>query len=82
LNVSHISNLDLDYTSGIYTGAFGHIRFSDIYAMPLELMYSGQGGKANIIGEWSWNGDSPTRFDIAIFRDIGYEFKFGLMLEA
>lgn len=129
LNVSHISNLDLDYTSGIYAGAFAHLQFSNIYKMQLELLYSAQGGKANIIGEsdlrldyilfsmanklfvsknmglhfivgpslelnldsnridyddgeWNWNGDSPTRFDIALFGGIGYEFKFGLMLEA
>ncbi|MGI9552101.1 MAG: porin family protein [Aurantibacter sp.] len=129
LNVSSISNLDLDNTSGIYAGAFAHIRFSEIYTMQLELLYSAQGGKANTIGEsdlefdyilfsmanklfvskkmgfhfivgpslelnldsnrleyddgeWIWNDDSPTRFDIAIFAGIGYEFNFGLILEA
>lgn len=129
LNISDVSNLNLEATSGIYAGAFAHIRISDIYTIQPELLYSAQGGKARNIGEsdleldyvlfsfanklfvsrkmglhfivgpslelnldgdhleyddgeWTWDNDGPTLFDIAIFTGIGYEFPFGLMLEA
>jgi opacity protein-like surface antigen len=32
-------------------------------------------------GEWIWNDNGQTLFDLALFAGIGYEFNFGLMLE-
>jgi hypothetical protein len=46
VNQSTLSNLEMDYRTGLYLGAFAHIRFSGIYTMQPEIMYSSQGGKS------------------------------------
>ncbi|MCJ7465182.1 MAG: PorT family protein [Maribacter sp.] len=46
VNQSTLSNLEMDYRTGLYLGAFAHIRFSEIYTMQPEIMYSSQGGRS------------------------------------
>lgn len=47
LNLANITNTTLDYKAGINAGAFAHIKFSEIYTMQPEILYSNQGGSQN-----------------------------------
>ena len=126
VNFSNISNTELDARVGGNGAVFFEARFSDVYALQPELMFSRQGAKAsnatnedlridylsiglankffiipnvglhllagpsididfenNPIKLINGNNDSEvTPFDISVFGGIGYEFPFGLILEA
>ncbi len=125
INISTITNADLDYKTGLQTGAFALVKFGDLYAIQPEIIYSRQGGKSRTdglddiqinylsiaitnkfhiipdngfhlligpsfdmsVGESSSIAnlnDTPELnfFDFALFAGVGYEFDFGLILEA
>jgi hypothetical protein len=44
VNISNLSDSDLEAKPGIYLGALLNIRFSEIYALQPEIGYSNQGG--------------------------------------
>lgn len=51
LNISTLTNANLETKSGVYLGVFGHFKFSDMYALQPEINYSNQGGKAIHAGD-------------------------------
>lgn len=46
VNISKLTNANLDSKTNAYAGIFYHIRFSDRYALQPELGYSNQGAKS------------------------------------
>ncbi len=50
VNQSTLTNLQMDYKTGLYLGAFAHIHFSEFYTMQPEIMYSSQGGRSQTTG--------------------------------
>ncbi len=44
VNISDLSNANLEPKAGAYIGAFLHFRFSELYALQPEVGYSNQGG--------------------------------------
>lgn len=49
-NISNISNPNLDSKIGFHAGAFAEIKFSSLYAIQPEILYSDQGGKSKVMG--------------------------------
>ncbi|MBR9757919.1 MAG: PorT family protein [Algicola sp.] len=125
VQITKLSNADLDSKTSGYFGAFVDFRFSDFYALRPELGYSNQGGEAKnnlendldihyislsisnvlyaknsgvhfiiapvfdfdtddtLIGLSNRKeGNDITFIDVCISAGIGYEFPFGLALEA
>ena len=46
VNISKLTNANLDTKSDVYLGVFGQFKFSEMYALQPEINYSNQGGKA------------------------------------
>jgi len=46
VNISKLTNANLETKSDVYLGVFGEFKFSDFYALQPEINYSNQGGKA------------------------------------
>lgn len=51
INVSKLSNTNLESKTSFYIGALVHIKLSEVYVLQPELGYSGQGGQTRFANE-------------------------------
>ena len=56
---------DFEFTNGFHIGAVGNLRFTDIFSLRAELLYSQKGGVYNYVGDSYWEfrpTDGSTAF--------------------
>jgi hypothetical protein len=51
VNISNLTNANLETKSDVYLGVYGQFKFSEFYALQPEINYSNQGGKAKNVGD-------------------------------
>ncbi|GAA3593090.1 porin family protein [Flavivirga amylovorans] len=80
INLSNLSNANLDQKTSGYFSVFGHFRFSDLYALQPEIGYSNQGGRArNIsnIDDIEIHYISISAINKFFVKDSGFHFLIG-----
>lgn len=76
LNVSNIQNTNFESKKGFYIGAFGALRFSEIYTLQEEVSYSMQGGKGTIDGFYYDQISSTEINTVYEARDIDISLQY------
>jgi len=62
LNFSKLQDTNLENKTDFYIGGFGTIKFSNVYSLQPELIYSRQGGKGTVSGFY-YDQVSPTEIN-------------------
>lgn len=79
VNMSSLSNANLDDKTNGYLSAFAHIKFSNLYTLQPEIGYSNQGGRARNSINNDVNIDYITLSVVNKFfiKDSGFHFLIG-----
>ncbi|MDO5971750.1 porin family protein [Flavivirga aquimarina] len=80
INLSNLSNANLDRKTSGYFSVFGHFRFSDLYAFQPEIGYSNQGGRAkntSITDDIEIHYISISAINKFYVKDSGFHFSIG-----
>ncbi|OEK09631.1 hypothetical protein A8C32_13090 [Flavivirga aquatica] len=80
INLSNLSNADLDQKTSGYFSVFGHFKFSDLYALQPEIGYSNQGGSVkntSAIDDIEIYYISFSAINKFFVKDSGFHFLIG-----
>ncbi|WP_339610425.1 outer membrane beta-barrel protein [uncultured Planktosalinus sp.] len=62
LNISKITQVESDFNTDFYIGAFGALRLGKLYTLQPEITYTNQGGKNIEVSSGFWNDfENPSR---------------------
>lgn len=79
VNMSNLTNANLDSKTSGYFSVFGHFKFSDLYTLQPEIGYSNQGGRTrnSITDDVNLHYVSLSAINNFFIKDSGFHFLIG-----